>query len=222
MAAPTSFESTAAHLRALELFRKDFLGRFPDGVVISELEYMGATTIAPLRPGALHYLGKPAINRIMDALTADFRRWNRTGDYRKPDGLGITGDGGLAELTEVTTVGRTQAAVIQLRDKLDTLNTTVNRPHNLMTFWKASPWRPAGSDLLYPLPSPGGAPRFISYHPTYRENAPDGVILYEIIAQDPRRVPVPEPAAKRLRERNPAAGVEAVRVWALRFAQDHP
>jgi hypothetical protein len=222
MAAPTFLESTAAHLRALELFREDFLGRFPDGVVISELEYLGATTIAPLRPGTLHYLGKPAVNRILDALTADFRRWNRTGDYRKPDGLGISGDGWLGELTEVTTVGHKQAAVIQLRDKLDTLTTTVNRIHNLSTFWKASPWRPTGADLLYPLPSPGGGPRFISYHPTYREHAPDGVILYEVIGQDPRRVPVPGPAAERLRERDPAAGMESVRVWALRFAQDHP
>ena len=93
----TPLESEAAQLRVRELFQADFLHRYPDGIVISELEYMGRTTSAPNQPGPLRIAGRPALNRIMEALTADFRRWLKDRDYRKCDVLGIAGDGSVAD-----------------------------------------------------------------------------------------------------------------------------
>lgn len=132
---PTPWEAEAAQLFAVELFRRDFLRRFPGGVVISELEYLASTTIAPRDPGLLQYRGATAINRVLSALAADYRRWIRDRDYRKSDAMGISHDAWQAELIEVTTVRRRLKAETQLRDKLDTLHRTVNRIHGLNTIW---------------------------------------------------------------------------------------
>jgi hypothetical protein len=220
---PTYLEAEAAQLRALELFRRYFLRRFPDGVVISELEHLGATTIAPWQSRMIQYPHRPQVNKVLAALAQDYRRWQTDRDYRKSDGMGISGDGWDAELIEVTTVGRVRAADVQLRDKLDTLNRTVNRVHGLTTRWQRSPWRPAGADLFYPLT----VGRFLSYLPTYTENAPAGVILYEVFERDPVRqpvpVPLPEGTAEGLRSgfRQTQSREQAVS-WAQRFAVEHP
>jgi hypothetical protein len=229
--APSSLESEAAQLRAVEMFRADFLGRFPGGIVLSELEHLGATTFPPRDPRGIQYPGRPGLNEVLRALAQDYRRWIKDLDYRKSDGMGISGDGALGELIEVTTVGRASAADRQLRDKLDTLNRTVNGVHNLHVEWRRSRWRPVGeAQLFYPLPPrTDEMVRYLCYQPTYRENAPDGVILYEIHAvRRPIKVPVPVPIPEDVREemrrasRNRQLQPATADSWARQFATDHP
>ena len=50
---PSSLQSEAAQLHVVSWFRDDFLRRYPSGIVISELEYMGRTTSATEAPTPL-------------------------------------------------------------------------------------------------------------------------------------------------------------------------
>ena len=48
--APSSLQSEAAQLHVVSWFREYFLRKYPTGVVISELEFMGRTTSATEAP----------------------------------------------------------------------------------------------------------------------------------------------------------------------------
>jgi hypothetical protein len=229
--APTWLESEAAQLRAVEMFKADFLRRYPDGIVLTELEHLAATTIAPREQRGIQYPVRPGLNRVLQALATDYRRWITDLDYRKSDGMGLSGDGSLGELIEVTTVRRASAADIQLRDKLDTLERTVNRVHNLHVEWRRSRWRPAGdAEMFYLLPPrPDEWLRYLCYQPTERENAPQGVILYEIHAIKrttpiPVPVPIPQDVRDRMRQasRNRELQPATADSWARAFAREHP
>lgn len=203
----------AAHLRALELFRADFLRRFPGGEVIAELEHMGATTSAAASPGGLVLPGKPAISRVFAAMSQDFRRWKAQRDHRKCDGLGLDRDASIGELLEVTTVDNRASAERQLRDKLDTLTRTVNRIHGLRTIWRATPFRPRGRQLVYRAT----ATQWIDFTPTVTEAAIPGTVLYRIVERKRVPAPVPVPATKLAPVRGKTAGR-----WARDFAREQP
>ncbi|MEO0470737.1 MAG: hypothetical protein AAF206_14010 [Bacteroidota bacterium] len=200
--ASNRFDYEAAHLRALELFSRDFKKRYPGGEVISELEYMARTTKAPKSPGSIAIAGKKELTRLIQALSVDFRRWVKEGDFRKCDAMGISEDGTYGEILEVTTVSRKSSAARQIRDKLDTLNRTVNMTHNLHTSWVASSWKPSRpGEMFYPL-GPGKQSRFICFKPTQREMPAKGVILYEIHdAPQSKRHPVTVPGFERVRKK---------------------
>ena len=139
---PSRLDSEAAQLRIVEWFRAYFTRKFPTGIVISELEYMGRTTSPSGSPTPLRTFGRPKLNQILDALAHDFRRWVRDRDYRKCDVLGIANDGLNAELLEVTTVNNAASAIAQVNSKLAILRETVNRIHHMSVDWRASTWRP--------------------------------------------------------------------------------
>lgn len=138
----------AAQLRVLYWFREDFLRRSPNGIVISELGYMGRTTGAPKQPGPLRTPGRPGINEVLDAMTSDFRRWLKDRDYRKCDVLGIADEGRYAELLEVTTEDNAASAITQIASKFAILRETVNRLHNMSVDWTAAKWRPAMHQIV--------------------------------------------------------------------------
>jgi hypothetical protein len=205
---PTYFDALAAQLRIIELFTPNFMARH-GGVVISELEYMGATTIAPINPNPVMYPGNPSLSRIMEALTSDFRRWIADRDYRKCDVLGISSFGDYAELLEVTTTGRLTAGERQIQQKLDILRNTVNEVYaaSLNVDWQPSMWLPNPgnpSEMYYPLlPSRRGELRYLCYEPTYRICVSPGVVLYEVHVLKKQEVPVPVPVPKEVKERLP-------------------
>lgn len=225
---PTPLESEAAQLRIFKLFRENFLARRPDGIVISELEYMGRTTAAPNMPSAIRIKGEPKLNKIMEALTADYRRWVKNRDYRKSDVMGIANDGRYAELIEVTTIDNVASAATQIQAKLATLRETVNRIHNLSVDWQASSWQPDSDQMFLTLSSPKSIIRYLCYAPTFRLPAPQGVLLYEIHVAArpvaPVRVKIPSLVANKLRAkaqqslpRNTSA-----EQWAREFMKENP
>lgn len=226
---PTHLEAEAAQLYAVQLFRENFLSRYPNGIVISEYEYMGRTTAAPNAPSPIQYPGRPRLNQVLDALSSDFRRWIRNRDYRKCDALGIDGYGTYAELLEVTTVTNVRSAATQMLSKLAILRETVNRIHNASVDWRPSIWRPAAHELFYPLASNSDEVRYLCYTPTWKV-APPGVILYEVHTvrrqRQPQTVPVgvPSEAADTIREavrsNPPQQGREES--WARQFITEHP
>jgi hypothetical protein len=226
--APAPLESEAAHLFALQAFRADFLSRYPTGMVISELEYLGGTTSAPSAPTPLRVPSKPAINRILDALAEDFRNWTRNRDYRKCDGLGLANDGRYAELLEVTTVDNARSAIRQMAEKLAILRGVVNRIHSMSVDWRPTAWTPRPNQLFLPLPTGGTAQlRYVCFGATYRLPAP-GIALYEMHVIERPRVPVPVEVPDGVREpireawrRRPVNQREA-EPWAERFAREHP
>jgi len=226
---PTRLEAEAAQLRIAQLFGADFIRRYPDGIVISELEYMGRTTSAPNQPGPLRIPGSPRLNRVLEALASDFRNWVRDRDYRKCDALGIARDGAYAELLEVTTIDNAGSAINQVAVKLAILRETVSRIHNLSVDWRPTLWRPGPDQLFYPLPSADqGEVRYLCYSPTYRLPAPPGVILYEVHVVKRPRVPVPvqvpEDAAERIRRaaRANRPTQQSAESWARQFLADNP
>lgn len=98
---PTALQAEAAELRAVEWFRQYFLARFPTGIVISQLGFMGRTTSPGASPTPMRMPGQPRLNQILDALSEDFRNWSKARGYRKCDALGIANDGFNAELLEI-------------------------------------------------------------------------------------------------------------------------
>jgi hypothetical protein len=228
-AAPTHLEAEAAQRRVLELFRADFVKRFPDGIVISELEYMGRTTAAPNEPGPLQFPGSPTLSRVMEALTKDFRNWSKDRDYRKCDALGLAPGARVGELIEVTTGDNALSAITQIQVKLAILRETVERIHELSFDWRPSPWRPSPDQQFYALPSrQPGEVRYLCYFPTVRLAAPPGVILYEVhvITRPtvPVPVPVPSDVADKLRQayRDLKARQIQTEAWARQFLTEHP
>jgi hypothetical protein len=205
---PEALEYQAAQQWAVHLFSLDFKRRYPGGLVLSELEYMGRTTAAPNDPGPLLFRGNGALSRITRALSSDFRNWVRDRDYRKCDALGLSWDGHHAELLEVTTGRNVLSASGQLLAKLAILRGTVERIHDLRTDWLPSLWRgPVGSQAFLPLPSRTvTALRYVCYFPTYRYAAPPGVVLYEIhelrrnLGPQPVPVPIPDRFKDALRD----------------------
>ena len=227
--APTPFEAQAAQLRIVQLFRSDFLSRYPDGIVISELEYMGRTTAAPNQPGPLIVSGRSRLNQVLAALTEDFRRGLRDRDYRKCDALGISGNGTYAELLEITTVDNAMSAITQVTSKLAILN-SVNRIHNLSVDWRPAVWRPSAEKLFFvPSPSSSGSEiRYLCFFPTFRAGAPPGVVLYEVHVAKRPTVPVPvrvpNEVAEQLRQsyRSNPPTKDTADSWARRFVNEHP
>jgi hypothetical protein len=230
---PSYLEALAAQLRVLELYRPTFLARYPTGIVITELEYMARTTAAPLLPGPLQLPDNRALSLILEAMTSDFRRFVSDRDYRKCDVLGISGFGDYAELLEVTTGRNARGAITQVRDKLDTLRRTVNEAiqASLKVDWQPALWKPISEwEMFYLLPPVRrGEVRYICYEPTYRLDAPPGVVLYEIHsvkAEVPEEVTerVPEETAEKVRakyrQRQRLAPDDEG--WARRVVHDHP
>jgi hypothetical protein len=66
------FIAPAAQQRVFNMFRQNFLGRFPDGFVISELEHRGETTIPVANSGPLRDKSDHNLNEILDRLASDF------------------------------------------------------------------------------------------------------------------------------------------------------
>lgn len=196
---PGPLDSEAAQLHIRDFFKGDFLRRHPDGIVISELEYMGRTTFPSATPTPLRIRGKSQINEILDALSQDFRRWVKKNDYRKCDILGIADDGLTAELLEVTTAENQLSAITQVNSKIDILTRTVNRIHKLHVDWRPSNWKPAPGQMYRLLELSPIRQRYICYQPTFRRAAPPGVILYEIHVVQPKPVCVPQRFKERAR-----------------------
>jgi hypothetical protein len=199
--APTSLHSEAAQWQVVQWFREYFLGRYPTGIVISELEYVGRTTSAIEPPTPLRMFGQPRLNQILDALAHDFRRWSKERDYRKCDVLGIANDGMNAELLEVTTENRAAAAIAQVTSKLAILRETVNRIHNLAVDWRASSWKPGPRQLFAPLGASALDITYLCYAPTFRSAPVPGVVLYEVHRMRRENVAVPVPAPKEAQQR---------------------
>src|SRR5262245_23554266 len=174
-----TFVREAVQLRAVELFYRNFIMRYPNGVVrLGEYEYLGlaAGGVSPNPPG-MRLSGDPklGVNRVLGALQTDFR--NPGGRNRKPDGMGISRDGRQAELVEVTVARRKLEVTTQLNDELAILRGRVNAVSGIATNWRGTDWRPAGPDEMFYQPYPRVT---VSFEPTYRESAPPGIILYEV------------------------------------------
>jgi len=226
-ASPNHEDANVAQLRAVELFRQNFMSRYPTGIVLTELEYMGRTTRAPISPGPLQLRGGGGINAVLEALTRDFRNWNKDGDFRKCDALGIDATGTYGELLEVTTESNSLSAIGQIDAKLSILRETVNRVNLLHTDWQPTRWRPTEDQSFYPLrPGSAGEVRYVCYQPTIRSAAPPGVVLYEIHVVERPRVPVPltmpKDATDQLRESYRTRHAEPEEAWARRFVIEHP
>jgi hypothetical protein len=209
---PSSLQSEAAQLHVVSWFRDDFLRRYPSGIVISELEYMGRTTSATEAPTPLRTFGRPRLNEVLDALAHDFRRWSKERDYRKCDVLGIANDGMNAELLEVTTENNAASAIAQVHSKLAILRETVNRIHNLTVDWRPATWRPGPEQIFRVLQATPLEIIYLCYMPTFRAVGVPGVVLYEVhrLARERAIVPVPAPreAERRVRQAVPRQDFE--------------
>jgi len=209
---PRRIDSAAAEARAYESFRSDFLRRFSDGVVMTQLEYIAKTTFASGPQGPVQYSGKPKISALLRAMSDAFKRGLHPADFRKPDGIGIAEEGMSlrVECLEVTTEKNFRGGAKQMRDKLDTLRTTVDKSMNASgnAIYVGTPWKPSGWEKTLAVPPDSGnrdALRWVCFLPTDRVKPPDGVILYEVhsVRLDPEQAAVPKlspDAARRLRE----------------------
>ena len=218
------FESEAAQLHVVLMFTKYFMIKHPTGIVISELEYMGRTTMPSKVPGPLQISGRANVNRILRALSEDYRRWKKDLDFRKSDVMGISDDGFNAELLEVTTWRNERSAVTQINSKLAILNQTVNRIHHLNVDWRASNWKPEPSQMFKLLNNYGLGIRYICYMPTIRKPVPKGVILYEIhdVPRQPVPIPVPAPSFAGEKMKKAIPQDESMLERARKFLRDHP
>src|SRR5262245_38797756 len=207
---PNALQAEAAQLHVVSWFRDYWLARFPSGIVISELEYVGRTTFPIEAPTPIRTPGRPQLNRVLDALSQDFRRWSKERDYRKCDVLGLANDGRTAELIEVTTESNAASAIAQVHSKLAILRETVNRIHNLNVDWQPSQWKPGPNQLFRVLQSSPTEITYLCYVPTARSAPMPGVVLYEIhrLAREQATSPVPAPrdAKQRVRQAVPREG----------------
>jgi hypothetical protein len=222
---PNNLQAEAAQLHVVSWFRDYWLRRFPSGIVISELEYVGRTTFPIEAPTPLRMPGQPRLNEVLDALSHDFRRWSRERDYRKCDVLGIGNDGRNAELIEVTTENNAASAIAQVNSKLAILRETVNRIHNLNVDWQPSPWKPGPNQLFRVLQSSPLEITYLCYVPTARSAPMPGVVLYEIHRlsreQATSQVPVPRDTKWRVRGAVPQEEVD-YDARARRFLDGNP
>ena len=182
-------DAAVAQARAYEWFYQDFMRRFPQGVVMTEYEYIARTTFAGAGGTPVQFPGKPLINKLLDGMSDSFRRGNRFADFRKPDGIGLVEQGRSVrvELLEVTTEKNQSSAIGQVRDKADTLLQTVVKslgsPFPVVVV--GTPWTPSGSQISFPsVPDTANNEfaRWICYLPTQRSSPPAGVVLYEVHA----------------------------------------
>jgi hypothetical protein len=235
---PNNIDTQIAQARAYESFRTDFLSRYPNGEVMTELEYIGRTVSAAVgSSGPVQYSGKQLINRLLAAMADAFIRKG----YRKPDGLGIAEEGRSlrVELLEVTTAKNQESAKKQMRDKTDTLARQVNESMqaSFPVTYVGTPWRPTKTyEMFVPCPpaaKPREVARWVCFLPTQRINPPDGVILYEVhnILLEPEKVAAPklsEDASQRLAKAYAdARALEGTRVaddpvWARQYLQANP
>ncbi|MBO0912140.1 MAG: hypothetical protein J2P13_10130 [Acidobacteria bacterium] len=201
---PDQMMAKAAQEFVVTWFKNYFLGIHPTGIVISELEYRARTTIPFGKDTGLRVPQQPGLDALLQALQDDFRNWSKNFDYRKCDVLGLSGDGIQAELLEVTTGFNATSAITQLAQKLDILNRTVEKVHNLRLRAYPSGWRPNQAQKFREYSHNGEQITYICYEPTFRLQAPPGVILYEMHRLELKKVPVPveapQGAADRLRQ----------------------
>lgn len=210
---PTPLQSEAAELHAVNWFRQYFLAKYPTGIVISQLEFMGRTTAPTSAVTPLRMFGQPRLNQILDALAHDFRRWSKDRDYRKCDALGIANDGFNAELLEITTEQNMASAVTQVNAKVAILRETVNRIHNLTVDWRATMWKPAPHQQFAVLQSTPQDITYLCYVPTVRSAAAlPGVVLYEVHRLERATVPAPVPAPDGAKKRAQDAAPHGSRV----------
>jgi hypothetical protein len=216
----------AAGLRAYFMFAEDFKRRNPAGVTFDQLGYAGlAGGGAPRQMPGIRQEGQHSLNKVLEALQTDFRNPGPSGGPRKPDGMGVSGDGLRGELLEVKTAGQKYELKVQLEGELGILRRRVNDASGIDTRWIGTGWRPVGPDQLYYRPYPD---IIVSFEPTYRLNAPPGGILYE--TWDRRKRPqaqiavMPDEVAKRLRDTATARSLSRVEpaAWADAFGQAHP
>jgi hypothetical protein len=185
-AVPTQgFDAATAEMRAYESFRSDFLRRYPQGVVMTQYEYMSKGSFAGAGGTPVRIPSKPHINALLDSMSDNFRRHVKFADFRKPDGIGMAEQGGsvLVELLEVTTAGNAISAIKQMQDKTAILMGTVakNAAGAFLLDVKGTPWRPGKLEEMTPTsPAPGELARWVCYAPTKRMTPPAGVTLYEM------------------------------------------
>jgi hypothetical protein len=143
--------------------------------------------------------------------------------------LGISGKYRVAELLEVTVADNVASAKKQIDDKLDILGKTVNRLLKKPVDWRAANWRPMGeTQLFYRFPSAAGQFKWICYMPTYQNNAPRGVILYEVHSAQRQKFPLPVAIPDEIRKspkdssKGRAIKNGTEEEWAKAFLKDHP
>ena len=186
VAVPTQgLDATVAEMRAYESFRADFLRRYPNGVVMTQYEYMNKGSFAGAGGTPVRIPSKPQLNVLLDSMSDNFRRHVKFADFRKPDGIGMAERAGgvLVELLEVTTAGNAPSAMKQMVDKTAILNGPVARagagPMLLEVI--GTPWRPGKlEDMTASKPGAGELARWVCYQPTQRLGPPAGVTLYEM------------------------------------------
>ena len=226
------YDSAVAQLRAYELFKANYMARNPGGIVLSELEYKGATTFAHPRIHSIR-VGNQHHNRIFDVLAIDFRNAEKAWGFRKPDGMAINAQGTAGELLEVTTKTNSPKAKVQMNDKIRILN-EISRIHDLRIDWAPTRWVPANTEreLYYPAqPQANELLRYVCFKPTYGRNEREllGIILYEMHAIERgfrRSIPssLPQSIQEDLQanyKRKKFKTVSAT-VWAEGFLATHP
>lgn len=218
-AVPTrGFDAQVAEARAYESFRSDFLRRFPAGVVMTQYEYMSKGTFAGAGGTPVRIPAKPALNRLLDSMSDNFRRYVKFADFRKPDGIGMAGRAGgiLVELLEVTTGTNAQSAIRQMREKTAILKGTVapaTAGGALLLEVKGTPWRPGRVEQMTPsVPQANEVARWVCFEPTKRQAPPAGVTLYEMHAlSQGTQVPVFSPQAQEALRKSYAKNKDAAR-----------
>lgn len=214
---PLKFEAEAAELFVVRQFASDAAKRMPDGVLLSQLSYMGIDTVfQSSQAGPVVFRGNPEATAVAEVLASDFRnRLNRRGvdsalGYRKADALFVSGILRRGELLEVGSVAGRSGTERELREKLLILEGPVNKvleaAHGIRIDWSATMWRPAVNRRFTDLPSRAGERRWVCLEPTFRYRAPRGVVLYEIhalsrISPQPIPVEVAHNLAEHVRKR---------------------
>ena len=213
------FAAEAAQLQAYAYFSADFKSRYPGGDTISELEYAGEGLYFIWQEQSPTYRSVRSsrhITEIYRGLSQDFRRGWKSGDFRKPDGLGVDARATVAELLEVTTWNNRASAIRQMQEKLRLFHEVKTIHSDSMTwrniFARGTPWKPAKAARYSILADTPAYIDYICYEPTFRPlpeggTLPDGVILYEVHRiqkpkpqPDPVPVPVPDKVKDALRE----------------------
>jgi hypothetical protein len=193
------------------------------------------------------------MGRTLDALRKHFRNVYsmktpktsrgepRAGRARKADALGVSGDGSVIQLLEVTTVGCRKETLQEIESKLEILKGPVTKYWTLRNIERdgtsrghldcyASPWRPPPEQII-PLPtSSTSRVDWICYKPTFRQpGGPNGLILYEIHSIHMDRQLVPEGAPRAVLERLKSAYRQANRPrasqligWGRAYLAKHP
>ncbi len=211
------FDAAVAEMRAYESFRADFLRRYPNGVVMTQYEYMSKGSFAGAGGTPVRIPSKPQLNVLLDSMSDNFRRHVKFADFRKPDGIGMAERAGgvLVELLEVTTAGNAASAKKQMVDKTAILNGPVARAGlgPILLEVVGTPWRPGKLEDMTPsTPAAGELARWVCYQPTQRLGPPAGVTLYEMhTVKRGMALPALSPQAQDALQRSYARSKEAAR-----------